>query len=108
MERVELEAGTLRVHVRPQGAGERFFVGLPDGEIEVRGTTFEVTALGGLTRHVGVDEGTVVFRLRGSPDRSLGPGTSWTAPESPPPDALESTTARVVTAIRCGHDSTAA
>jgi TolA-binding protein len=77
VERVELSAGTLRVRVRPQGAGERFLVRLPDGEIEVRGTTFEVTARDGTTSHVSVDEGTVVLRLRGSPDRSLGPGTSW-------------------------------
>ncbi len=89
VERVELEAGTLHVHVRPQGPGERFFVRLPDGEIEVRGTTFDVTALGGFTRHVSVDEGTVVLRLRGGPDRNLGPGTSWAAPESPAPDAHE-------------------
>lgn len=93
-ERVELEAGTLRVHVRPQGPGERFLVRLPDGEIEVRGTTFEVTALGGSTRHVGVDEGTVVLRLRGSPDRSLGPGTNWTAPESVASSAHEVTAVR--------------
>jgi hypothetical protein len=97
VERVELQNGSLHVHVRPQGPGERFFVGLPDGEIEVRGTTFDVTALGGFTRRVAVDEGTVVFRLRGSPDRTLGQGTSWTAPESAPPDARESTTAHVVT-----------
>jgi TolA-binding protein len=111
VERVELEAGTLRVHVRPQGAGERFLVRLPDGEIEVRGTTFEVTALAGLTRHVGVDEGTVVLRLRGSPDRSLGPGTSWSAPESAPSDgqqamALPAATARAATLPR-RHDGAA-
>jgi TolA-binding protein len=93
-ERVELQDGTLRVHVRPQGPGERFFVRLPDGEIEVRGTMFEVTALGGSTRHVGVDEGTVVLRLRGSPDRSLGPGTNWSAPESPASNAHEVTAVR--------------
>ncbi len=81
-EHVALEAGTLRVHVRAQGPGERFVVRLPDGELEVRGTTFEVTVLDGGTRHVGVDDGTVVLRLRGEPDRSLGPGASWGAPQS--------------------------
>ncbi len=86
IESVVLQAGTLRVHVRPQGPGERFLVRLPDGEIEVRGTTFEVTALGGSTWHVGVSEGTVVLRLRGSPDRSLGPGSVWAAPESSAPN----------------------
>ncbi len=75
IEHVELVAGTLRVHVRPQGPGERFLVRLPDGEVEVRGTTFEVTVRDGATDHIRVDEGTVILRLRGSPDRSLGPGT---------------------------------
>jgi hypothetical protein len=82
VERVDLETGTLRLHVRPQGPGEQFFVQLPDGEIEVRGTTFYVTALDGSTRHVGVDDGTVVLRLRGSPDVSIGPGASWAASPS--------------------------
>jgi hypothetical protein len=85
MERVELVAGTLRVHVRPQGPGERFLVRLPDGEVEVRGTTFEVTVRDGATDHVRVDEGTVVLRLRGSPDRSLGPGTIWSTSETSAP-----------------------
>jgi ferric-dicitrate binding protein FerR (iron transport regulator) len=89
IERVDLETGTLRVHVRPQRPGERFFVHLPDGEIEVRGTTFEVTALDGSTRHVGVDNGTVVLRVRGSPDRSLGPGMSWARSESDPSSSRE-------------------
>ena len=82
VERVELAAGSLGVHVRPQGPGERFLVRLPDGEVEVRGTTFEVTVRDGVTRRVRVDEGTVVLRLRGSPDQSLGPGTIWTASET--------------------------
>jgi hypothetical protein len=89
IERVDLETGTLRVHVRPQGPGERFLVHLPDGEIEVRGTTFDVTVLDGSTRHVGVDNGTVVLRLRGSPDRSLDPGMSWVPPESDPSSSRE-------------------
>ena len=93
VERVELEAGTLRVHVRAQSPGERFIVQLPDGEIEVRGTTFDVTALDGSTRHVGVDEGTVVLRLRGSPDLRLGPRTSWEGPASPRESATGDVTA---------------
>ena len=89
VERVELATGMLRVHVRPQGPGERFLVRLPDGELEVRGTTFEVTVRDGATRHVSVDEGTVVLRLRGSPDRSLGPGTSWSTSETSLPGSRE-------------------
>jgi ferric-dicitrate binding protein FerR (iron transport regulator) len=86
VERIELEAGTLRVHVRPQSPSERFLVLLPDGEIEVRGTTFDVIAHDGTTRHVGVDEGTVVLRLRGVPELSLGPGARWEAQASSPAD----------------------
>jgi hypothetical protein len=86
VERVSLETGTLRLHVRPQAPGEQFFVRLPDGEIEVRGTTFEVTALDGSTRHVGVVDGTVVLRLQGLPDVSIGPGASWAASPSSGPD----------------------
>jgi hypothetical protein len=92
MEHVELVAGTLRVHVRPQGPGERFLVGLPDGEVEVRGTTFEVTVRDGATDHVRVDEGTVALRLRGSPDRSLGPGTVWSISETSAPGSKEAVT----------------
>jgi ferric-dicitrate binding protein FerR (iron transport regulator) len=95
VERIELEAGTLRVHVRPQSPSERFLVRLPDGEIEVRGTTFDVTAHDGTTRHVGVDEGTVVLRLRGLPELSLGPGASW---EAPAPSPTDPTAAAVVDA----------
>src|SRR5581483_3061386 len=41
VERVELAEGSIGVDVRPQLAGERFLVELPDGEIEVRGTSFD-------------------------------------------------------------------
>ena len=90
VERVELKAGSVQVHVRAQAPGERFLVELPDGEIEVRGTTFEVTALDGSTRHIGVNEGTVVLRLRGSGDLSLGPGAQWAALSVRPPISRES------------------
>ena len=82
-ERVELLTGTVGVHVRSQGSGERFTVRLPDGEIEVRGTTFEVTVLDGATRRVRVDEGTVVLRLRESSEQKLGPGTIWAKSDAP-------------------------
>jgi TolA-binding protein len=91
VERVELETGSVQVQVRAQTQGERFLVELPDGEIEVRGTTFEVTALDGSTRHIGVNEGTVVLRLRGSGDLSLGPGAQWAAQTARPPISREST-----------------
>jgi ferric-dicitrate binding protein FerR (iron transport regulator) len=87
VEKVVLVTGTLQVHVRPQSPGERFLVQLPDGELEVRGTTFHVTALEGSTRRVDVDEGTVLLRLRGSAERSLGPSARWSAAESSAPSS---------------------
>jgi hypothetical protein len=82
LEKVDLSAGTIRVHVRPQGSGERFFVLLPDGEIEVRGTTFAVTVVNGATRKVDVDAGTVILRLRGASEVSLVSGARWAASEA--------------------------
>lgn len=83
VERVCLEAGTIAVHVRPQVQGERFLVVLPDGELEVRGTTFQVTVAGGATTRVHVDEGTVEVRLRGEPDATLVAGGTWPAQPQP-------------------------
>jgi TolA-binding protein len=82
VERVYLTGGSLAVHVRPQKVGERFLVVLPDGELEVRGTTFQVAVADGATSYVHVDEGVVELRLRGNEDRRLGAGDSWrgTAP----------------------------
>jgi len=80
VERVRLEDGTLHVHVRHQTAGERFLVALPDGELEVRGTTFVVTAAGGATKRVDVEEGVVAVRVGGAPEALLGAGGVWEAP----------------------------
>ena len=80
VERVRLEDGSIRVHVRPQQPGERFLVTLPDGELEVRGTTFEVRVERGLTRQVSVDEGVVALRLNGKGELRLGAQEAWTAP----------------------------
>lgn len=84
VERVVLDDGALRLHVRPQVAGERFLVTLPDGELEVRGTTFDVSVDQGATRRVHVDEGVVDVRLRGRGTRRLGAGETWSAAASPP------------------------
>jgi FecR protein len=80
VERVTLDEGTLAVHVRPQRLGERFLVVMPDGELEVRGTTFEVTVAGGATTRVTVDEGVVELRLRGRDAVRLERGGVWTPP----------------------------
>jgi TolA-binding protein len=85
LERLALDDGTIRVHVRPQQPGERFLVVLPDGEIEVRGTTFDVRVTRGATTLVHVDEGIVDLRLRGHDSVSLGVGATWSA--APPTEA---------------------
>ena len=88
VERVVLDDGVLRLHVRPQVAGERFLVVLPDGELEVRGTTFEVRVEHGVTTRVHVDDGLVEVRLQGQPGTRLGPGETWSlaaGPASSPP-----------------------
>jgi hypothetical protein len=88
VEHVVLDDGVLRLHVRPQVAGERFLVMLPDGELEVRGTTFEVRVERGATTRVHVDEGLVEVRLQGQPSRRLGAGETWSltsGPASAPP-----------------------
>jgi hypothetical protein len=85
IERVTLESGWVRIHVRPQRAGERFLVVLPDGELEVRGTTFEITVEGSATKDVHVDDGVVELRLADDAPRRLGAGDMWRATPSTPP-----------------------
>jgi hypothetical protein len=80
IERVDLAEGEIRVKVRPQTAGERFFVALPDGELEVRGTMFDVDVERGATRFVSVAEGVVELRLNGRETIRLGPSESWPPP----------------------------
>jgi TolA-binding protein len=83
VERVSLDEGTVSIHVRRQHVGERFLVVLPDGELEVRGTTFEVTVRAGVTTQVHVDEGIVEMRPRGSAVTRLEAGSSWAPPPAP-------------------------
>jgi TolA-binding protein len=59
---------------------ERFLVDLPDGELEVRGTTFLVTASAGTTEQVSVEEGVVLLRLRYlASEVVLEKGETWNA-----------------------------
>lgn len=78
-----LGAGTLHADVARLRAGERFLVRTPDGEIEVRGTSFDVrvvdpspTCGAGTRTRVVVSEGTVVVRASGRED-SVHQGESW-------------------------------
>jgi len=80
VERVSLLDGEIRVVVRKQGPDERFLVVLPDGELEVRGTTFDVVVHGGATRHVHVVEGVVQVRVPDASGPTLTAGQTWDAP----------------------------
>lgn len=79
LEHVRLADGTLRVHVRRQVVGERFILDLPDGELEVRGTIFNVSVRQGSTTSVRVEEGTVALRIAGHDEQLLGAGQTWIA-----------------------------
>ncbi|MEO7036779.1 MAG: FecR family protein [Polyangiaceae bacterium] len=74
--RVTLRAGVASFHVEHVAADARFFVMLPDGEIEVRGTRFVVDVAGGRTRSVLVTEGVVALRVAGA-EHVLHPGEQW-------------------------------
>jgi TolA-binding protein len=78
-ERVRLETGSLLIHVRHQNQDERFIVVLPDGELEVRGTTFEVTSNVRATERVHVEEGIVTLRIGENDPIVLAAGATWKA-----------------------------
>ncbi|MEO8800291.1 MAG: FecR family protein, partial [Polyangiaceae bacterium] len=83
VERVKLDEGSLHIHVRHQESGERFLVDVPDGNLEVRGTTFDVDTHAGATRLVSVEEGVVAWHRKGSDEILLHGGDSWTATRPP-------------------------
>jgi hypothetical protein len=109
-ETVTLTEGELWVVVRKQAPDERFLVDTPDGELEVRGTTFHVLADARSTRQVHVVEGLVFLRIQGQPSLELGAGQTWdldapaasstaravvpTSPEPPGPSAATVTPTR--------------
>jgi TolA-binding protein len=106
VERVSLLDGEIRVFVRKQAADERFLVVVPDGEIEVRGTTFDVVVRAGATRHVHVVEGVVVLRIRDGQQPTLTAGQTWDLPSEArtepvlPPAGPTGAAAAEATAVR--------
>ncbi|MCC7385626.1 MAG: FecR domain-containing protein [Deltaproteobacteria bacterium] len=74
---VWLSQGTLHLQVDPLGRRERFRVLVADGEVEVRGTKFGVTAEDGQLTDVSVEEGLVVVRIRGQEVASVSRGERW-------------------------------
>ncbi len=85
VERVVLTDGDVTLQVRKQAEDERFVVTVPDGEIEVRGTTFEVAVHDGRTARVHVDTGVVVVRVHG--ESVLAAGETWSPPALEKPEA---------------------
>jgi TolA-binding protein len=87
LETVTLTQGELWIVVRKQAQGERFLVEVPDGELEVRGTTFDVRVGAGATRHVHVVEGVVAVELHGHAALELAAGQAWDL-EAPDAEAV--------------------
>jgi TolA-binding protein len=78
VERVTVADGDVELRVRKQAAEDRFIVNVPDGEVEVRGTTFELSVHDGRTTRVHVDEGVVSVRIHG--ESVLSAGETWYPP----------------------------
>jgi hypothetical protein len=71
-QRLQLDAGSVELHVAKLAPDHRFIVGTPDSEVEVRGTRFSVSIVaadpecgGGVRTRVVVTEGVVVVRHAG-------------------------------------------
>jgi len=87
-ELVRLRDGTIALDVEPLRPGERFRVVVGDGEVEVRGTSFEVIAASDHLIAVRVMRGRVEVRPVGAATMILEPGQSWhvqVAVVTPPP-----------------------
>ncbi len=78
-ETLRLRGGTVEVQVDPLGPGERFRVVTGDGEVEVRGTAFSVSAADDRLADVSVAHGRVEIRPRDGAPALLGPGQAWRA-----------------------------
>lgn len=85
VESVTLKDGWVSVHVDKLAPGERFLLAVPDGELEVHGTTFDVDVERGETRSVRVREGVVAVRIGSAlhAEVRLGAGMSWPIAETP-------------------------
>jgi TolA-binding protein len=79
-ETFHLAEGAIELDVEPLGPRERVRVETGDGEVEVRGTRFEVTAREDRLVGVAVTHGRVEVRPRGMDATVLGAGQRWLAP----------------------------
>jgi hypothetical protein len=83
MQLFRLGAGSMRADVHKLGTGERFLVRTPDGEVEVRGTSFRLADVAadpacgaGTTTRLAVYEGVVAVRV-GTTEVNVAAGGSW-------------------------------
>lgn len=76
---VRLHEGTISVDVEKLQAGERFRVVVGDGEVEVRGTSFDVVATNDRLSVVRVDHGVVEVKPADRPMVRLVDGERWEA-----------------------------
>jgi TolA-binding protein len=84
LEVIRLWEGAIDLDVEPLGPGERVRVEVGDGEVEVRGTRFQVTARGDRLVAVSVTHGRVEVRPRDAPLAVLGAGQEWRRGGDPP------------------------
>ena len=89
-QRMLLQAGRLWARVAPLSSGQRFVVATADAEVEVHGTSFEVTVLPraqscrGVTTAIRVFEGVVTVEQPGGRRWRLLPGERWPSDCSSP------------------------
>ncbi len=88
---VRLTEGAITVEVAPLRAGERFRVVTSDAEVEVRGTAFDIVAVGDQLQSVRVLHGLVEVRPAGGETVLLSAGERWTRP-TPTATATPTTT----------------
>jgi hypothetical protein len=85
VQKFDLPKGRLRADVAKLDAGQRFLINTSDSEIEVKGTSFEVTALDKVTcpdgshTRVEVFEGTVTVRRGTGQPVYVVAGSTWPA-----------------------------
>lgn len=106
-EMVRLLRGTITVEVSPLEAGERFRVITGDGEVEVKGTVFDVTAENDALQSVSVMSGKVEVRPVQLAVATLFEGDRWTRPlkESSGMDTVEAGQAECDALDSGSHDS---
>jgi hypothetical protein len=99
VKRIDLESGTLRLHVVRREGQRGFVVGTPDGDIVDVGTRFSVTVEAGRTQRIEVEEGRVSLRLRSAMGVELKGGDAWGALQEKPPVAEPARTSDTPTLV---------